>query len=186
MKTLLMTLVIVVLAGAAMAQDSMGISASPDTHMNFVNITSGVPFEFYLVLLDPSSGLIGGYECGVGFLGGNAPIVLGVTGPNGWTNFGSNLNHLVGFTSPLPATDVTVLATFSCLVVDPAPYETLVTMGASDPSSFGGEGPGYSDGDNPDLLILCDVPADGIVGTISTEVVATEALSLTSVKALFN
>jgi hypothetical protein len=184
MKTLLTTLFIAMLAVPAVAVDSMGVSAAMDTVEDYILVDPGVPFDFYVVLIDPSSATIGGYECGLGFQGGE-PFVLAVTGPNGWTNFGDNLNHLVGYMTPVQGQPVTVLATLNCLV-SAAPFEALVTMGPSTPSSFGGEGPGYSDGVNPEILVLCTVPADGIVGIISTEVVATESHTLTGVKALFD
>jgi len=186
MKTLLATLLIALLAGGAFAVDQMGISASNAVLDDFVFVSPGTPFDFYVVLVNPSSATIGGYECSLSFEGGS-PFVLQVSGPNGWTNFGSNLNHLCGYTTPLPAAPLTVLSTINALVTA-APFEAMVIMGPANPSSFGGAGPGYSDGANPDLLILCDytIPgAGGFVGTISTEVVAVEARTLSSVKALF-
>jgi len=184
MKTLLTTLFIALLAFPAMAVDSMGVSSEMDTVENFIFVQAGIPFDFYVVLVDPSSSAIGGYECGLGFTGGD-PFVLAVSGPNGWTNFGDNLNHLVGYQTPLPAMDVTVLCTMNCLVSS-APFEALIVMGASTPSSFDPPGPGYADGVNPEVLVACEVPGDGVVGIISTEVVATEAQTLTGVKALFD
>jgi len=183
MKTLLTTLIIALLAVPALAVDEMGVSADPTTHDTFIFVEAGVPFDFYVVLLDPSSATIGGYECGLSFVGGE-PFILGVSGPNGWTNFGGNLNHLVGYTTPIPAADMVVLSTLNCLV-PVAPFNAIVVMGASDPSSFDGMGPGYADGTNPDILVLCTVPVDGAVGFISTEVVATEATTLSGVKSLF-
>jgi hypothetical protein len=184
MKFLITSLLVALLAVPALAVDSMGISAAMDTHETTVLVEPGTPFDFYIVLLDPSSELIGGYECGLSFVG-DTPIVLGVSGPNGWTNFGGPTNHLVGYTEPLPAGPVTVLCTVNALVTA-APFEALVQMGPAEPSSFDGQGPGYSDGENPDILVLCDVPEDGIVGIITTEVVATEASTLTDVKNLFD
>jgi hypothetical protein len=184
MKSLLSILFVALLAFPALAVDSMGISGSTDTLEDILFVDPGTPFNMYVVLIDPSSVTIGGYECGLSFQGGT-PFVLSVTGPNGWTNFGDNLNHLCGYGTPLPAAELTVLSTLNVLV-SAAPFEALVIMGPSDPSSFGGEGPGYADGVNPEILVLCSVPADGVVGTITTEVVATEAHSLSSVKALFD
>lgn len=186
MKTLLTTLLIALLAGGALAQDQMGISASNAVLDDFVFVTPGAPFNFYVVLVNPSSASIGGYECSLAFDGGS-PFVLAVTGPNGWTNFGSPLNHLAGYQTPLPASPLTVLCTINALV-SAAPFEAMVIMGPAVPSSFGGAGPGYSDGVNPDILVLCDytIPgAGGFVGTISTEVVAVEARTFSSVKSLF-
>ncbi len=185
MKTLFTALLVLVIAAGAVAQDRMGVSAYEDAEMDFINIVQNVPFNFYVCLFDPSSASIGGYECGFEFSNPMLPIILDVGGPNGWTNFGDNTNHLVGYTTPLPASPITVLCTYTCMAIS-APYETLLLMGPANPSSFGGEGPGYSDGANPDILVLCSVPADGVVGTISTEVLATEARSFSGVKALFN
>lgn len=186
MKALITTLLIVLIAGTAFAVDSMGISGATDAHTDYINIIPFTPFDFHVVLLDPSSATIGGYECGLGFTNAVEPMVLAVTGPNGWTNFGTPLNHLAGYGTPLPALPMTVLSTLNCMVTAPAPYETLVIMGPAVPSSFNDMGPGYADGSDPSILILCSVPADGVVGTISTEVVATENVTLSGVKALFN
>lgn len=183
MKTLLTILFVTLLAMPALAVDTMGVSGAMDSVEDFIFVAPSTPFDVYVVLIDPSSFSIGGYECGISFEGG-APLILGVTGPNGWTNFGDNTNHLCGYMTPVITGPVTVLSTLNCFV-PAAPFEALVLMGPSNPSSFGGEGPGYSDGANPEVLVLCGVPADGVVGVITTEVVATEAHTLTSVKALF-
>ena len=183
MKTLLSTLLIALLAVPALAVDEMGISNSMTDHDGYIFVDAGTPFDFYVALIDPSSSAIGGYECGLSFVGGE-PFVLNVSGPNNWTNFGGPLNHLVGYGTPLPATPFMVLCTINALV-PAAPFNALVVMGPSDPSSFGGVGPGYSDGVDPTILVLCSVPNDGVVGVITTEVVANQASTLSDVKSLF-
>ncbi|MBD3221405.1 hypothetical protein GF314_09190 [bacterium] len=188
MKLLSTTLLVLLLGTIALAQpgpDRMGASAYTDLEEEFIFIESGVPFEFYLCVFEPSRDTIGGYECGLEFLTPDLPIILDVDGPNGWTNFGDTTNHLVGFQTPVPASPITVICTYQCLVTAEY-YENQLIMGASDPSSFDGAGPGYADGVNPDVLVLCSVPAGGSVATISTEILATEARSLSGLKALFD
>ena len=183
MKTLLTTLLIALLAVPALAVDEMGISNSMTEHDNYIFVEAGTPFDFYIALLDPSSASIGGYECGLSFVGGE-PFILGVTGPSGWVNFGGPLNHLVGYGVPLPSAPFMTLCTINTLV-PAAPFNALVVMGPSEPSSFDGMGPGYSDGADPNILVLCSVPLDGVVGVMTTEVVATQASTLSGVKSLF-
>jgi len=183
MKALLTLIATLSLVLPALAVDSMGISAATDFVDDFFLVEAGTAFDIYIVLIDPTSTLIGGYECSLEFTG-MTPFLLSVTGPNGWTNFGGPTNHLVGYQEPLPASPVTVLCTISALVNE-APFESTVIMGPADPSSFEGQGPGYSDGEDPNILVLCSVPQDGVVGVITTESVAIEASTLSQVRALF-
>ena len=55
MKTLLTILFIALLAVPALAADDMGISAAMDVHEDYVMVMPSVPFDFYVVLIDPSS-----------------------------------------------------------------------------------------------------------------------------------
>jgi len=186
MKYLLTVLMIAMLTLPALAENQMGVSALDDALDPVKIIDINVPFSMHVVLVDPTQPTIGGYECSLSF-DGDQPVVLEVGGPNGWTNFGAGDNHLVGYGTPLPATPYLILATYSCLVLE-GPFETYMVMGPSEPSSFDGEGPGYVDGENTDLLVLCTytLDDDGVVGAISDEeVVPVETKSLSAVKTLF-
>jgi hypothetical protein len=184
-----MTLVVMV-AGGALAQTSednmMGMFfAAPYVDENTNIDTGAAPFNGYVVLLNPTVETVGGYEVGIA-VSSPAVFVLGVTGPNGWTNFGSNLNHLVGYQQPLPVADGgTVFSTMQMLYTG----TDLVTIsyGEADPPSIPG-GPVIANGANPEDLIACNLVTDiGYVATLNGDgVVATEEHTLSSVKALFD
>ena len=97
MKTLLTLTMVVLLAGSAFAQmdNSMGLFFGTDLLEADTNIdpVAATPFDAYVALLNPTLGFIGGYEVGITMDDPNV-LVIGVTGPNGWTIFGDNLNHL--------------------------------------------------------------------------------------------
>jgi hypothetical protein len=118
-------------------------------------------------------------------------FVLGVTGPNGWTNFGSPTNHLAGFQTPLPVSgnNTAVMATIQMLYSGSGLVD--ISMGASTPTSFDPPAPGIADGTDVDILYPCfltsGVASGGVVATLNGGgVVATEAHSLSGVKALFD
>jgi len=197
MKTLLTMTLVLLMAGTAFAQleNSMGIFfAEGDFSEAATNIdTAAAPFNAYVCLIEGQMVSIGGYEVGMS-ISDPAVFVLAVTGPNGWTNFGGNLNHLCGYTTPLVSSSGQfVLSTMNILqsVANPAD----MFMAPSEPSSVDGAGPAIADGANPDVLYTCNYTSGpdmgGIVATfngagIQFPGVATEAHSLSSVKALFN
>jgi hypothetical protein len=189
MRTLLIVSMIALLAGAASAQDGnqFGIffSDSDFTQENTNWDTDAAPFNGYLVLVGPTVSSVGGYECSIE-LSDATVFVLGVSGPNGWTNFGSNLNHLVGYQTPLPASlPGTVLATVNMLYTSMALVE--IRIGPASPPSIPGV-PVIADGTDPENLIACScVTDDCLVATLNGDgVVATEDYSWSGVKALFD
>lgn len=191
MKKLLALALVAVIATGAMAQDDpnmLGMFFSPiDFNDDTTNMPAApsTPFNAYVVLLNSTVETIGAYEVGITIEGSMDPFVLSLTGPNGFTNFGDNLNHLAGFTSPVVAGDAVVLSTMMMMVLTPDTY--TVAFGASEPSSIEGDHPAIANGANPDELIACDTYSYPLVATINGDgVVATEAHSLSSVKALFN
>ncbi|MEZ4386501.1 MAG: hypothetical protein R3D98_02775 [Candidatus Krumholzibacteriia bacterium] len=201
MKKLLVLALVALMAAGALAQTSednmigmfftndLGVinesiadgGMNPNT--NFVNAFA--PFNAYIVLVNPTVASVAAYETSVTFDGG-APFLLAVTGPNGWTNFGTPSNHLAGFQTPLPCADGAVLCTIQMLYTGVP--TVFINLGAATPSSFNPPTPGIADGANPDNLIACPLTSDGgYVATINGDgVVATEAHSLSDVKALFD
>ena len=201
MKKLLALALVALMAGGALAQSSeenmmgmfftndlaaidanMGEMPHPDT--NFPHTFA--PFFGYIVLLYPTVDSVAAYEVGIS-ISDPTVFLLNVSGPNGWTNFGSPTNHIAGFATPVPCTDVgAVLQTINMLYTGTG--MVTIAFGAADPSSFGGEGPGVADGANPENLILCPLTSDvGYVATINGDgVVATEEHSYSAVKALFD
>lgn len=190
MKKLLALTLLVMVAGGALAQTSednmMGMFfAEPfvDENTN-IDPSPGTPFNGFVVILNPTVESIGGYELGVGVPAG--VLALGLTGPNGFTNFGSNFNHLAGYQTPVPVMDGgTVLSTFNFFYT--GADVVYVVYGPAEPPSIPGV-PVIANGANPEDLIACNLTSDGgFVATFNGPgVVATENHSLTSVKALFD
>ena len=148
--------------------------------------TDASAFPAYIVLLNSPVEYVGGYEVSIGFSDPSV-YVLNCVGPNGWTNFGTYTNQLCGYQQPLltgVGEDV-VLATMTLMYSGGAYVE--ISFGPSDPSSFGGESPGVSDGMAPDLLYPCGYTNDsGVVATLNGEgVVAARQTTLSAVKSLF-
>ena len=210
MKKLLALALVALMAGAAMAQPvedenmlgmfftndlaqiaaGMGEMPHPDT--NFPNTFT--PFNAYIVMLNPTVESVGAYEVGIG-ISDPTVFVLSATGPNGWTNFGSSTNHIAGYATPLPTpAEGAVLGTLQMLYTGTAVVE--ISFDAAEPSSFDGLYPGCTNGADPEELIAFDAIAYNgatepmypvMVSTINGDgVVATEAHSFSSVKALFD
>jgi len=183
------------LAGAASAQPCMGMFFS-DTE--FTDETTNInptpaPFNGYIVV----QGLtmidsVYGYEVGID-VDTSVVFILSAAGPNGWTNFGDNVNHLAGFGTPVPATDgAVVLCTLNMLYSGVSEIE--IAYGPATPPSIPGfNGPVIVDGADEDVLLQCGLTnggsfdgGDNVVATLhGVGITATEDHSLSSVKSLF-
>ena len=203
MKTLLTLTLVVLMAGSAFAQldNSMGIFfVDSDYHVpenaqaNTNFDTGAAPFNGYICMVGTTMFSIAAYEVGIEITDPGV-FLLSVDGPNGWTNFGDNTNHLVGFMTPVPCqAGYCVLSTIQFLYSGAETVEML--MGPSDPSSVEGAGPALADGANVDIVYVCNYTSGeelgGLVATLNgggiqfPDVIATETQSLSSVKALFN
>jgi hypothetical protein len=176
------------LAGPGLAHDdnTMGMffSASDfdDEARNLQ--TSASPFQAYVVLLEPSVNTVGGYEVGIEF-SESLVFVLGVNGPNGWTNFGGDLNHLVGYVTPLPVHgEGSVLCTMQMLYTQDRHVE--IHFGPSDPASLPGV-PVIADGSDATRLIGCAVLGPGgHVASLNRPAPITDEAKWSSVKSLFD
>jgi len=167
---------LVVLAGAATAQSTMAISFVSDDLVS--NTAPTDPMVDMYILIDTEFDSIAAYECSV-MLGAEGVFVLSATGPNGWTNFGSITNQIVGFTEPLPADGWTLVCEMRLLLTNLDIYCPVI-LGPYSPSSFDPPAPGIANGENLDEIQACTA----INGYINGEV-AVESVSLSSVKALF-
>lgn len=117
-----------------------------------INPEIGVPFEMHVVFLSPTLELVAGYEVAIGLDG--ALTITSIDGPNGWTNYGSDTNHLVGYGTPLPANpDGTVFASLTMIASSEATVE--LRLGPSVPSSVNGCCPAVADSENLYDLVLC-------------------------------
>jgi hypothetical protein len=214
MRRLMTMALVILMAGSAFAQieNSMGIFFDPDSltpaNTNF-NPEAGVEFEAYVCVLNTTVNFIGAYECGINIVG-DGLFILGLAGPDaewidgeyvypdgfsyGGTNFGGSFtNHLLGYQFPLPTGGVeAVLSKMRMLYTGTGTVEMF--MGPSEPSSFGGEGPGLADGIDPTQLVLCTYTSGpnmgGLVATLNGAgiefPVATESQSWSNVKSLFD
>ncbi len=162
-------------------------SDSEFTADNTMLETPAAPFDSYIVAINPQVWSISGYEVSI-IIPDPAVFVLLVSGPSGWTNFGSNVNHLAGFGVPVPVVDnAAVLSTMRLLYG--GSDEIHIDFGAATPHSIPEhEGPVMADGANPDNLVPCFTTIygtpSGLVAILNPHV-AVEASSLTKVKALF-
>jgi hypothetical protein len=195
MKLLIVTSLVLLVAVSASAQleNSIGMffSESEFTRDNTnYDPVVGTPFDAWTVLLNPTVGSVGGYEAS--FAVDPSLIALAVDGPNGWTNFGSQYNHLVGYQTPVITGGDAVLGHFLFIYLVPTPSD--IFMGPSSPSSVGGAGPAIADGGNPDILLVCNYTSGpgfgGLVATLNGAgidfPVATQERTLSDVKALFD
>ena len=188
MKRLLIIALALVIAGGAMAQDTFGLWQMVDgEYRNYIPAEECIaPFDLHITIHNPTSFSIGGYEVGIALPVADL-LVLGLGGPNGWTNFGDALNHLVGFQTPLIVQEeIGVLCTLNMLGLSMPAEGMHIVFGASDPSSFDHDGPGYADGINPDILVPCGYVNGSPDVFLYGGVVGTEAHSLSAVKALFD
>ncbi len=161
----LFMVLILVSSGAAQTENRMGmffaepyVSATTNFENNFA------PFFGYVVLLDPTVDSVGGYEVGIEMPG--TVFVLAASGPNGWTNFGNNTNHLCGYQTPLPVSEGgTVLASLNMLYTGSDIIYINYTQ--AEPPSIPGV-PVIADGSNPDIILPCNLTSDGgFVATIN-------------------
>jgi len=143
-------------------------------------------FDAYFVLLNPEVDSVYGYEVGISTTDPNC-FFLYVTFPNNGDNFGNDMDHMVGYGTPVPVVDdVVILSTVTLLYVYSDYVE--ISFGVSSLNSIPGhDGPVIANGADPDDLIPCTIPSGEISGVVATlnGVVAVEHHSLTGVKALF-
>jgi len=153
--------------------------------------TPGAPFNAFIVTLNPEMESVSGYEVGIS-ISDPSVFVLSVTGPNGWTNFGDNTNHLAGYGTPLPVeNNAAVLSIMQLLYA--GSDEVEIMFGPADPPSIPEhDGPVLADGANPDILVPCAYTTDpSLAGNVAwlngiCDPTPVESQSFSSVKAIFN
>ena len=99
MKKMLALAIVALMAGSASAQLGMGLFFSnTDFTPENTNIdpTPGVPFDAFIVVMGLGEANtpegVGAYEVGI-TISDATVFVLGASGPNGWTNFGSSTDR---------------------------------------------------------------------------------------------
>jgi hypothetical protein len=201
MKKLLVTLACLTLvssfafAGADPDMDSFGFFF--DTDGTIVEMHTAAPFAAatgYLVVSNPTSRGVSGWECKVDVLG---PAVA-----KSWSYAGGGLNVYDAVATGLfnvgvgpgpgalvPINDVCVLATFSCYVMSPVDVITFTILPFPGSVTFSNT-PGYVDADDVGIIYPCGVSSGFPYGEMSaiingTGVVANEDMTWGGVKALF-
>jgi hypothetical protein len=191
MRSTILICAVVLLAGGAAGLDqgdnAMGMFFGPDEYSDVGRwrdaYALGEPFPAYVVLVNCTVELVGGYEVGI-TIPDDQVLVIEATGPNGWTNFGDNTNHLVGFMTPVPEVDGSVLLCTLTLVCN-TPSAVPINYGPADPPSIDLV-PVIADGADPNILVPCDLfgGANPVAG-LNWEV-AVNPRSLSGIKALFD
>lgn len=169
------------------AVDTMGMffdDSTFDAATARLNTTPGEPFDAHVVLLDGTPNTIGVYELGIAF-SDDGVEVLSVGGPSGWTNFGDSLNHIVGYSTPLPVSaEGTVLCSFSLMQASAEPAS--IDLGPSSPSSIPGS-PVIVDWDDIEAPLACELFGGGpTVAVLNPTELFWERASLTHVRGLFD
>lgn len=200
MKTLLTLTLMLLMAGSACAQfdNSIGIffvdsgfDDPNDARANTNFDPAGAPFNAHICVVATTVFSVAAYEVGIE-ISDPKLWILSVTGPNGWTNFGSDTNHLVGYMTPVPSSyGYAVLATMQLLYEGTEAVNLF--MGPATPSSVQGVGPAIVNGADVEDVYVCNYTGwTNLVATLNGDGIefqstaATEARSLSSVRALFN
>jgi hypothetical protein len=196
MKKLLALILVALLSSAAFGQPTLGLFFSDttfdDSTTNF-NAIANVPFDSYIVMLGGEDfTAVGVYEVGITLPA--SVFTLNVEGPNGWTNFGGNTNHLVGFGAndlgfPIPgANGAVVLCTMQLMAT--TTDALVIEFGPADPPSVPDwDGPVVADSDDVNTLIPAPTTAgemNGVVATLNgAGITAVESETFSDVKDLF-
>ncbi len=157
MKSLICVALILMIGGGALAEDTFGLwHLVNGEYVNWIPVEQATdPFELSVTVHDPSVFSIGGYEVGMDVP--DEVLVLGIGGPNGWTNYGDPTNQIVGFQTPLIVqTEIGMLCEMRCLAIAYPDYPAAIIYHGSNPASIPGhDGPVLANGINPDELMAC-------------------------------
>ena len=189
MKRLLALALVAVMAGGALAENEAGLwySAGGGNFAVEFNPTLFVPFDMVLTVADPSYASIAAYEVSIVNFPASILIQSITWAPSDGINFGSNFNQIVGYGAPIPASDLTILATMTCIAtaaIDPTQIEYRAASSQSIP---GHDGMVIANGANPDELAACptNTGTPWVFTFAGPGPTSVEAQTLSGVKALF-
>lgn len=210
MKKLLVLAVVMLMTSSAFAvvdPDPNMMGLFTDTTADTWFLDGVAPFSqtnVYAILTNPTFDYLYGFEFQVSFGGTAAATVLSTTFDNPQAlNVGSGTNYIVGFGSPSPCTEATLMLTMNVMFMDATGAgDVFITLGPSEPSSNELGLPtmlladgvltpvGYSTGP-ADTGSRVEVVSCALVGVGSSTtmgdvgVVATEPATFDSVKSLY-
>jgi len=145
----------------------------------------GYPVNMYIILTNPTGDSLGGFECAYTIEGAAQPYILSAlfTNPDALDVAAGFQNFIVGFGSPQPTTEATILATIS--VLNAASMDLGFYLHQSSPASVDGVLPVIlSDGEL--MTVGTSTGAGELTAVMGADcVVATEEASWDSVKSLY-
>lgn len=185
MQRLIMGLIAIILMAGATAQagdNALGFyfSNTEFTRESASGVsTPGFNQLAYIVLTNATGTTVSGYEVSIAATAPDFAIVLT---DHPFENAGTNMNHLVTFSTPLPVDPNGTVLTMCIFGMDSMEY-TEISFGPSDPSSLP---------DTPTVtftdagLVPATFPFESsVVAWLNEDPVASEAQSWSGVKALF-
>jgi len=198
MKKLVVILSCLLMASSAFAvadadPDGIGIWFDLTADTNYVDAPVYAQVMTYLIISNPTTNSIAGWECSLVF------DMVGLSVLGGWMYNGSALNVLtepdfaVGLAEPLPAEPATLLLSFNLFVMDAAGscFTVLPSPAPSTPDNL----PLYVDGEDlSHLVLLQNATGYGPGGEILTcaaindqtcDITATESTTWSAVKSLW-
>ena len=139
MKKLLVILMVSFLATSAFAvvdpdADSIGIYFDTNADVNCADPGLYVGFPAYIIITNPSQPVIAGYEVQWAAVGTAGQLIVQLFEfPTTTINVGDNNNILAGFDEPIAATEATIVATMTLLMLSADPTDFI--MGPAEPPS---------------------------------------------------
>ena len=182
-RTLAVSLVICLAAAPPIAgQHILGITFDPDAIENVLLVDDATELLVYLYLATDQAS-VAGYEAGIAFSHAGVVMDMEAVGPAGWTNQGSENNHVVWFSTPLPIpAGWLVIATLTITALPGVvfPPEFAILLLPAMPSSYDPPTPCFVTGEDPVTWIACDT-APGYVNPTTRA----SSTRLSAVKLLF-
>jgi hypothetical protein len=146
------------------ADDQVGIFFDQAAEENCIQATQTLTLDAYLLLLEPTSASVYGWECALEI---DNAFMLEINFAGQAVNGGTGSNYIVGLINPLPASRAVQLARLSIMVMadSRAGFHIFPTSTPSLPGT-----PAYADGSDPSILVPMTpktIGADALVAGIN-------------------
>jgi len=190
MKKLIFLLMAILVASSAFAiidpdSDSVGVYFDMTADTMEMDMAAPGAMTAYLLLTNPSGSEIGGFEAGLTIDGPSTPAVTTFDNPTA-LNVGTATNMIVGFGTPTPATEVTLLATIDIYYIGGPDDVLSIYLSGSTPSSAD---PDYPVVVNDGAILITAMPVMAGMPCAGANLpetpVATQSMSFDNVKSLY-